>query len=371
MRVLVLGLRGFPGVEGGVETHAQNLYPRLVKMGCQVEVIVRPRYAPITNRTWKGIELRSLWAPGPGMPGLESLAHSCLAIARAGFCRPDIVHIHAIGPALVAPLGRALGLRIVVTHHGPDYDRQKWGSLAKGILRCGENLGMRFSHRRIAISNEIRKLVLAKYRSDSVVIPNGVDIPELPETTGAIDRFGLARNKYILQVSRLVPEKRQLDAIHGFETAKIPGWKLVLVGALDPPTEYARTVVDMAKKNPNVVLTGFQTGLALRELYANAGLFLLPSSHEGLPIVILEALSYGLQVLASDIPANLEMSLGPDHYYPMGNIAVLAAGLKQLAGQSSNGKRQSEMREWVARHYNWDLIAEKTLDVYKAAIAGN
>jgi glycosyltransferase involved in cell wall biosynthesis len=168
---------------------------------------------------------------------------------------------------------------------------------------------MRFTNRCIVISTLIQEMVCTKYNRGSVLIPNGVHIPKLPDTTVALQRFGLEPRRYVLIVSRLDPGKRHIDLIRAFTEANLPDWKLVLAGALDPPDDYIRAVLSLADTTPNIVLTDFQSGSALQELYANAGMFVLPSSHEGLPIVILEALSYGLPVLASDIPANLEVGL--------------------------------------------------------------
>ena len=361
--VMVLGLRGFPHVQGGVETHAEHLYSELVGMGCDVEVIVRDSYQPRDNPSlWRGISFTRLWAPRKR--SLEAFVHTLIGVLYAGVRRPDILHIHAIGPALLVPLARLLGLRVVVTHHGPDYDRQKWGRSAKTILRLCERFGMRFANRRIVISNVIRSLVMEKYSRDSTLIPNGVTMPEMPRTTGTLNSFGLQPGKYVLLVSRLVPEKRHLDLIKAFARAGLDGWKLALVGASDHPDDYTRSVLESAAKTPNVVCTGFQSGLALRELYAHAGIFVLPSSHEGLPIALLEALSYGLPVIASDIPANLEVQNPGIDFYPTGDVEKLALQLRAKAIAPRDATTIAAIQQHVAESYRWTTIARETLDVY-------
>jgi glycosyltransferase involved in cell wall biosynthesis len=365
MRVMVLGLRGFPEIQGGVETHAEHLYPLLVKLGCEVDVIVRSPYVPKSNgNTWRGVRFRRLWSPGPGAKGVEAFVHSLLGVLYAALKRPDLLHIHAIGPALMAPLGRLLGLRVVVTHHGRDYDREKWGIFARWVLRTGERLGIQFANQRIAISKTIKEMIRAKYDRDSVLIPNGVNIPKLPDTTVALQRFSLKLARYILMVSRLVPEKRHIYLIRAFAEANLPEWKIVLVGALDHPDDYIRTVLSLSQPERNIVLTGFQGGSALQELYANAGLFVLPSSHEGLPIVLLEAFSYGLPVLASDIPANLEVGLPAEHYFPLGDVSALSQMLRRFLAGKSDEQLGAEVRNWVKQRYDWERIAKQTLRVY-------
>lgn len=366
MRVMLVGLRGFPNVQGGVETHAEQLCGVLAQMGCQVEVVVRSPYVPKHVGSF-GANLRFIRVWSPRSKSLEAIVHTFLGVLVAAWRRPDILHIHAIGPALLTPLARSFGLRVVVTHHGPDYNRQKWGMLGRSVLSTGERWGMRWSCGRIAISEGIRSLVREKHQVDAALIPNGVRLPQLPATHAALDEFALVRRHYVLLVSRLVPEKRHLDLIAGFNRADLDGWKLVLVGASDHPDVYQRTLIDEARKFDNVVMTGFQTGLALQELYAHAGMFVLPSSHEGLPIAMLEALSYGLPVLASDIPANREVGLPEAHYFPLGDIDAMASAIRAIATEPVDDDTVGARREWIAENYCWDAIALQTKRVYEAA----
>jgi glycosyltransferase involved in cell wall biosynthesis len=280
--------------------------------------------------------------------------------------RPDILHVHAIGPALVAPLARLFGLRVVVTHHGPDYERQKWGVVGRAALKLGEWLGMRVAHQRIAISPVVRQLIQQRHGLDAVQIPNGVDRPEAVEGTQVLHAFGLEPKRYVLIVSRLVPEKRHGDLVSAFHAAKLPaGWKLAIVGGADHPGPYTQELDRLAQRTEGVVLTGVQTGQALQQLYANAAMFVLPSSHEGLPIALLEAISHGLPVAASDIPANRAVGL-PDHcYFPMGHVGAAAQRIRVVseAPEAAHQEAQRIAHELMPR-YNWRSIAHATLQVY-------
>ena len=362
IRVMMMGFRGFPGVQGGVETHAEHLCPLLVKMGCDMTVIVRSDYQSAEIGTeWKGVQFVSLWAPK--IKGVEGFFHSFLGMLYAVIKRPDILHIQAIGPAIMTLPARLLGLRVVVTHHGPDYDRQKWGRFARFILQVGERWGMRWSNGRIVISKVIADLIRDKHNAESVLIPNGVVLSRLPDSVGALETFHLTPGRYVLNVSRLVPEKRHLDLIAAFKQANLHDWKLVLVGGTDNPDAYQCEVMIKAAE-ADVVMTGFLQGLALQEIYAHAGLFVLPSSHEGLPIALLEALSFGLPVLASDIPANLEVGLSAEHYFPLGEIEALADRIILLSSVSHTMAERDRIRTLVTQRYNWRVIAEKTLGLY-------
>jgi glycosyltransferase involved in cell wall biosynthesis len=368
MRVLVLGLRGFPNVEGGIERHAEHLYPLLAELGCDVEVLVRSPYHPsVKPCMYRGVRLTRLWSPRAG--AFETIVHTLLGVLYAGIARPDVLHLHAVGPAIFTPLARVLGLRVVVTHHGADYDREKWSGFARWVLRTGEHFGMRWSNARIAISQTIQRLIERRHQRASVLIPNGVDLPELPGSSEHLAALGLARQRYVLQVSRFVREKRQLDLVRAFAEAELPGWKLALVGGLEPETDFVREVRELAEATPGVVLTGFQQGEALRELFGHAGVFVLPSSHEGLPIALLEALSFGLPVIASDIPANIEMELPQDSYFPLGDVDALAARIRQVAGADGDGHaRIDRSRRWVAARYDWRDIARRTMAVYEGLV---
>lgn len=368
MHVMVLGLRGFPNVQGGVETHASYLYPRVVKEGVDVEIIARAPYLPEEQVEWEGVRFTRLWSPQS--TGLEAMLHSVLGVFYAGVKRPDLLHIHAIGPSIVTPLARLLGIKVVTTHHGPDYDREKWGKFARWLLRTGEKMGAKFSQRSIVISDVIAQILKRNYAVDSTNIPNGVELPELEPPGETLQALDVAAKRYVLLVSRLVPEKRHLDLIEAFERADMEGWKLVLVGGIDGKDSYTAEVKQAADQSQAVVLAGFQTGQALAEIYSNAGIFVLPSSHEGLPIALLEALSYGLPIVASDIPAHLEIDIPDESYFPLGDVEALSRRL--IAHESSAGDKEAAdaRRQFVAQYYNWDAITKSTVSVYRDVIKG-
>ncbi|WGR69667.1 MULTISPECIES: glycosyltransferase family 4 protein [unclassified Bradyrhizobium] len=360
--IYMFGFRGFPQVQGGIETHAENLAPRVVELGRRVTVCMRSPYVqPSTVKTWKGVRILRLWT----VPNkyFETLLHSVICAIVAAVRRPGVVHIHGIGPAIVTPLLRAIGLRVVVTHHGEDYNREKWGWAARMVLRIGEAMGMRYANKRIAVSRSIGDLIGSKYGKPCEVIPNGVVFADIPQQSEKAVELGLEPGRYVLTVGRLVPEKRQLDLLRAFTAAALPGWKLAIVGRIDHQNEYADRLVREAAGHRNVVMTGFQTGDALRQLYAHAALFVLPSSHEGLPIVLLEALSYGLPVLVSDIAPNLEVVSDPEHIFRVGNCEEMSTKLSALTVARYAEDREAVRRESALR-YDWSDIARRTLKVY-------
>ena len=192
---------------GGVEKHCEQLYPILLKYGCKVELIGRSPFLEQAVSEYKGIKVRRLFAPDPKYKGLEAFVNTFIGTIYAGFKRPDILHIHAVGPSLFVPFARLLGLRVIVTHHGFDYGREKWDKFGKTILELGEFFGMKFADKRIVISEEIKRHVKNKYHVESIKIPNGVVIQPPPATKESLDAYQIKKNRYFLMVSRFVPEK--------------------------------------------------------------------------------------------------------------------------------------------------------------------
>ncbi len=360
---MVLGTRG-PGAEGGIESHVDELVPLMCAQGWNVEVIGRAPYEPVEPADLGPARVTWLWAPK--VHWLETIVHSFIGLAYAAIKRPDLLHIHAVGPALVTPFARLLGLRVVVTHHGFDYEREKWGGMARRIIKMGEVLGMRFANRRIVISQDIRNRIEAEYHKSSDLIHNGVPLPTPATTQEVLDELGLEPGRYILQVSRCVPEKRQVDLIDAFALSGLAdkGWKLVLVGNLQMHTPYGKKLKSAADHTDGVVLAGFRKGQALKELFTHAGTFVLPSSHEGLPIVMLEALSFGLTCIASDIPSNLEINLPKHQYFHLGDVQELAAKLECATARPSTDCEVAARRQLVVERYDWKKIACATSGVY-------
>jgi glycosyltransferase involved in cell wall biosynthesis len=368
MRIFVTGTRGIPVIPGGVETHCENLYPLLAKMNCEVRLARRSSYAQDQLKEWQGVQLVDIYSPHSKT--FEAIVHTFLSVVRARLWRADIVHIHAIGPSLLVPFARILGLKVVMTNHGPDYDREKWNTIAKKVLQLGEYCGTRFSNSIIVISKTIQQGIQEKYATKSVLIPNGVNIPIPVCTTDYIEQFGLDGRDYLLAVARFVPEKGLLDLIQAYEQSGLT-MKLVIAGDSDHEDDYSRLVKNLAQKNSSIVLTGYITGSKLTELFSQAAFFVLPSYHEGLPIALLEALSYRLPVLASDIAANLEVDVDGIDYFQCGDIQDLSAKLLTMSQRQSDAIRFSKVVDQLKAQYNWQLIAGQTRGVYEQVLNAN
>lgn len=360
--ICVTGLRGFPKVMGGVESHCEELLPRIKAIwpAHRSVVLGRAPYLPERESEYKGVEI--VGVPCPRSKHLEAIVSTFLAVLTAWWRGAAIVHIHAIGPGLMAPLAYLLGMRVVVTHHGTDYNRAKWGRVARAALRSGEWLALTFAHRIIAISPSLAEQLRANFPKracDISYIPNGA--PELPEGADpdlVLERIGVS-GPFLLAVGRLVPEKGLHDLIEAFERSGSDA-KLVIVGGADHQSGYAREL--MARAGERVVFAGVQSRATLKCLYERCALFVMPSHHEGLPIAALEAASCGAPMLLSDIAANRDIGLDPRNYFPVGDVDALARRLDRGA------KDLTVDAEGVRDRFSWDRAAFDTMRVYQAAL---
>ena len=365
MKIVVTGTRGIPNIMGGVETHCEELFPRIVAMGEDVTVIRRKSYAQDTLTEWKGVNLVDV--DTPKKKSFEAIIHTFRAINKAKRLGADIVHIHAIRPALLVPYAKMLGMKVVFTHHGPDYDRDKWGFAAKTMLKLGESMGCKFADHVIVISDVIRKLIAERCgRTENVhLIYNGVPEPEICDYPEYFEELGIEKGKYILGMCRFVPEKHLHNLVSAYVELRNHGsmksWKdvkLVLAGDTDFEDDYSRGLKEMARKN-GVVLTGFIRGKKLHSLLTNALCYSLPSSHEGLPIALLEAMSYRLSVITSAIPANLEVGLDKECYHAVDDVDALAKKLEAIVS------KPLQRIDYDMSKYDWDVIARQVDDIYR------
>lgn len=358
MKIVVTGTRGIPDIMGGVETHCEELMPRIAAAGEDITVVRRTSYTTVPLKEWKGVKLVDI--PSPRKKSFEAIIHTMRAVNYAKKVKADILHINAVGPALVVPYAKLRGLKVVFTHHGPDYERDKWGRIAKIIIRMGESFGCRYADEVIVISDVIKNIVRNKYgRTEGVhLIPNGVPAPDKCDFPEYFVQLGIEKGKYVLGMSRFVPEKRLEDLVTAFEKSRLKsmGYKLVLAGDADFEDDYSKGLKKFASEC-GAVLTGFVKGRKLHSLLTNASLYVLPSSHEGLPIALLEAMSYGIPVLVSDIPANLEVGLPENNYFHLSDVDALSAAMPCVLNDG--------IREYDMKRYDWDEIASLTLNVYR------
>jgi len=370
LKIVMIGLKGLPvrADSGGVERHVEELASRLAARGHDVLAYVRPRFTSTPEAVYRGIRLQRL----PSIPtkNLDTFTHTLLSSVAALFQKADIIHYHGVGPATFAWLPRLFKPRskVVATFHSIDRLHPKWGMLARSYLRFGEWAAAKFPHATIAVSRTIQDYCRQRFAAQAEYIPNGAAVGEYPGSD-LLAQWGLGPGSYILTVARLVRQKgihHLIEAYDGFENEK----KLVIVGAAGFGSEYAEYVRRLSEGNSSIVFTGFQTGPALKQLFANAYLYVHPSEAEGLAVSILEAMAAGRCVLVSDIPENIEPIDHSGLTFVSADAADLRAKIRMLLNHpeivSERGRRA---RNWVGQEYDWDKITERTEALYRKLIS--
>ena len=352
IKIAVIGTRGFPGIQGGVEKHCEHIYPHMK----DVEVVLyrrKPYLTEASDASFDGISYVDL--PSTRIKGFEAVWHSFLCVCHCILHRPDVVHIHNIGPAMFAPLLRLCGLKVVLTYHSPNYEHKKWGLFARTLLKMSERLALRFSNHIIFVNKFQREKFPESVLAKSSYIPNGIPSATRSHHTNFLEAHGILPGEYLLGVGRLTPEKGfeyLVEAVQQISEIK----HVVIAGASDHNSSYLQFLQSL-DVNKKVVFTGFTSGEDLRQLYSHARLYVLSSVNEGFPLVLLEAMAYGLPLAVSDIPATHLVQLPAEAYFQKANADALA---KCVA------------REWNKKHdtttydlseFDWNAITRKTQSV--------
>lgn len=374
LKIAMLGLRCIGGQQtGGVERHVEELAVRMASAGHHLTVFCRSRYNPEGNRSYKGVTLKN--CPAIYSKHLEAISHTLLVMPHvlSGF---DIVHIHATGPSLLSWLPRLSGRKVIVTVHGLDFQRAKWAGLASLVLRAGSWTAVHCPNKTIVVSKAIKKYYLDHDGSQTNFIPNGVSAPVL-RPLNQLKRFGLVTDGYLLSLGRLVPEKGLHYLIEAFSKIDTP-LKLVIAGDSLLDDSYERQLRQMASADERIVFTGALFDEDKDEAYSNARAFMLPSDLEGLPITMLEALSYGCPVIASDIPqcaelceeATREADKGFCFMFKAGQIESLRQKIILMLAEQEKKSVHEAARQHILSVYNWDKITAATLGLYGQALSG-
>ena len=358
MKILMFGQKTIPSRDGGVEIVVESLASRMVQKGHEVIVLNRKRKNQKKKSIYKGIKLESVFTLNK--KSLDAILYSFFATLKARFLKPDVIHVHAEGPcAFLFLLGKHKKSKLVVTIHGLDWQRSKWGGLATKIIKFGEKQAVKHADEIIVLSKNVQKYFKESYNRETRYIPNGIELPTLKETNIIQEKRGLTKNSYILFVARIVPEKGLdylIDAYKNIENKTDK--RLVIVGGSSHSEDYFNEVALKCKNDPKIIMTGFQSGEPLEELFSNAYLYCLPSDVEGMPISLLEAMSYGNICLVSDIAENKEV-LEPNSFtFQKSDVKDLENQLLKII----EGNYETHKNQYIFK--SWDDVVNETLTLY-------
>ena len=352
MKIHVIGTRGFPRIEGGVEKHCEVLYPLLDD---DIEICVYRR-KPFVCAQEEYDNITFIDLPSTRIKGVEAVLHSFLATMHALFRKPDAVHYHNIGPAMFSPFLKLRNIPVVLTFHSPNYEHKKWGNFARKLLLFSEKIALKTADSIIFVNRFQMEKYPKDIREKSVYIPNGVKLPTFSPNTDFLAKIGVEPNKYILSVGRITQEKGFDTLIKAYCHSGITDMKLVIAGGAQFETAYLEQLKKLAGDR-DVIFTGDVFGDQLAQLYTHAGLYVLASNNEGFPLVLLEAMSYHLDVLVSDIPATHLVDLPQDDYFPRADAMVLSQKLKE--------KMQNIRKvEYDLSEYNWNRVARVVSELF-------
>lgn len=371
LNIVMFGHKRIPSREGGVEIVVEELSTRMAALAHNVTCYGRrghhvsgAKFDGTVFTEYKGVKIRSVYTLNK--KGLAAVTSSFFAALRASFSKADVVHIHAEGPAFMCWMPKLFGKHVVVTVHGLDWQREKWkNGLGSKYIHWGEKMAVRFADEIIVLSRNVQEYFWDTYRRRTSWIPNGATRSECLEPEEIVKRFGVAKDDYILFLGRIVPEKGIHYLINAFkqvDTCK----SLVIAGGASDTDDYMLYLKELAKEDDRIRFTGFVQGKVLEELYSNSYVYVLPSDLEGMPLSLLEAMSYGNCCLTSDIKECTEVTGEKGISFRKGDVADLAAKLQYLCDDVDvTQKYKSEAADYICKKYSWDAVVEETLTLYQ------
>lgn len=365
----MIGHKRIPSREGGIEIVVEALSVRLAKLGNTVVAYNRSgshvsgkQFSTEKQKEYRSVKLVTVYTPQA--KALNAIVYSFFATVRALFGGYDVIHFHAEGPAAMCFIPKMFGIRTVVTIHGLDWKRSKWGGFATKFLKFGEKTAAKYADEIIVLSEAVQKYFLDTYNRKTHYIPNGIEKPQIKGDEEIKSKFSIEKNGYILYLGRIVPEKGihyLIDAYSHIDT----DMPLVIAGGASHSAEYFNELKNKAE-GKNIIFTDFVQGEILEELYSGAYIYVLPSDLEGMPISLMEAMSYSNCCLTSDIDECTELCKNHAVYFKKGDIKSLEEKLKYLIDNKDIvEKYKGNSADYIVSNYNWDDITKKTLALYK------
>ena len=370
LRIAVFGQKRLSR-EGGVEIVVKELCTRMARQGCQVTCYNRSghhvsgaEYDDIDNTNYEGI--RQKYVPTIEKKGLAAVSASAFAALYSAFGKYDVVHIHAEGPAFFSWLPKMFGKRVVVTIHGVDWQREKWQSgFGSKFIRQGEKNAVKYADEIIVLSKGVQDYFKETYGRETHFIPNGVNRPQIREANLITDKFGLKKDSYILFLGRLVPEKGIRYLVEAFKNVRTDK-KLVIAGGSSDTDSFMTELKELAKDDNRILFTGFVQGAMLDELYSNAYIYTLPSDLEGMPLSLLEAMSYDNCCLVSDIPECAEVVEDKALIFKKSDVEDLREKLQEACDHPEMVmKMKNQAADFICEKYNWDEVVKETMKLYR------
>lgn len=370
LNIAMLGHKRIPSREGGIEIVVEELSTRMVQLGHKVTCYNRSGHHVSgkefdTNRQKEYKKVRLKQSFTINKKGLAAMTASFFGAISIAFGNYDVVHFHAEGPCAMLWLPKLFGKRCIATIHGLDHQREKWGKFASTYIMLGEKCAVKHADEIIVLSEGVKNYFEQNYKRKTKFIPNGVNKPIIREIDLINQNYGLERNEYFLFLARLVPEKGVQYLIEAFKQVQTSK-KLVIAGGASDTGDYFTSIQEMAKGDERIIFTGFVQGQILEELYSNAYVYVLPSDLEGMPLSLLEAMSYGNCCLVSSIPECTEVVEDKAMIFQKGNARDLKDKLqKACSNEAMVSEYKQRASDYICDKYNWDNVVRQTIKLYQ------
>lgn len=371
LNIAMLGHKRIPSREGGIEVVVEELSTRMVEKGHKVTCFNRSghhvagaEFDQKDQKSFKGVQLKSVYTIDKG--GLAAMTSSVSAAIRASFGKYDVVHIHAEGPAAMTWLPKLCGKRVIVTVHGLDWQREKWGKgFASKYIHFGEKMAVKFADEIIVLSSGVQQYFKENYGRETKFVPNGVNEPKLRAADEITKKWGLEKDGYILYLGRIVPEKGERYLIEAFKKVKT-NKKLVIAGGISDTAGFGKELHDLAAGDDRIIFTRFVQGRLKHELYSNPYIYTLPSDLEGMPLSLLEGMSYGNCCLSSDIPECAEVVEDKAVTFRKSDVEDLREKLQMLCDDEQMvEKYKTTATDFILKKYGWDDVVDRTVELYR------
>ena len=370
LNIAMLGHKRIPSREGGIEIVVEELSTRMVETGHSVTCYNRSghhvsgkEFDGGSHKEYKGVKLKSVFTIN--RKGLAAMTSSFFGAICAAFGKYDVVHFHAEGPCAVLWLPKMFGKRCIATIHGIDWQRAKWGGFASKYIKFGEKVAVKYADEIIVLSEGVHKYFMETYERKTAFIPNGVNRTVLRSPKLIKEKYGLDKDEYILFLGRLVPEKGITYLIDTFKKVQTDK-KLVIAGGSSDTDAFMNELKKLAEGDDRIVFTGFVQGQMLEELYSNAYLYTLPSDLEGMPLSLLEAMSYGNCCITSDIAECAEVVEDKALLFKKSDVDDLEEKLQYACDNPDAVKQLKDgAADFICSKYNWDDVVEQTLKLYQ------
>lgn len=366
----MMGHKRIPSREGGIEVVVEELSVRMVSRGHRVTCFNRrgshvsgKEYDAERQKSYKGIRLKKVFTVNcRGLAAMTSSISASVLTAVGGY---DVVHIHAEGPAFMCWLPKLMGKKVIVTIHGIDHKRAKWGRFARAYILLGERNAVKYADEIIVLSRDVQNYFKNQYKRDTVYIPNGIGFPQFRNDACIRNKLGVDKDGYFLFLGRIVPEKGLRYLISAYQEVKTDK-KLVIAGGSSDTHGFMEEMKRLGSGDDRIIFTGFVQGELYESIFSNAYVYVLPSDLEGMPLSLLEAMSYGNCCLVSDIPECAEVVEDCGVKFRHGSIGELRRELQRLADQPETVTYYKERAsDFICAKYHWDDVVEKTVALYQ------